>query len=89
MHGAQSGAGQHSDDGFRDHRHVDDHAIALVDTVGGKSARKTGDFIKQFRVADLALGIRYRAVVDDRCLITASALDMAINSVVTGVQPTA
>ena len=36
--GAQAGTGQHGDEGLRDHRHVDDDAVALLDTEVGEDA---------------------------------------------------
>ena len=40
MDGPQAGAGQHGQDGFRDHGHIDDDGIPFLDP---QSFQKTGD----------------------------------------------
>ena len=42
VHGAESRAGEHRDDGLGDHRHVDDDAVALGDTEAGQHAGEPG-----------------------------------------------
>ena len=39
MHGADPGAGEHGDHRLRDHRHVDDHPVALADAQVPQAAR--------------------------------------------------
>nr|WP_293261387.1 hypothetical protein [Nannocystis sp.] len=43
MHGAEAGAGQHGDDGLRDHAHVDDHAVAGADAQRGEGGGEAHD----------------------------------------------
>ena len=50
---AQARAREHRDHGLGHHRHVDDHAVALVDSLTPEHAGAEGD-----RVAELEVGVR-------------------------------
>ena len=86
MHRADAGAGEHGDDCFGDHGHIDDDAVALLDAFGAECAGKTGGLIQHLGIGELALRACDRAVVDHRDLIAATCLHMAVKGVVTGVR---
>ena len=48
VHGAQSRARQHRDDGLGDHRHVDHHAVALADAEVAQHAGEPRGLVEQF-----------------------------------------
>ena len=86
VHGAQPRARQHRDDGFGDHRHVDHDAVALADA---EAAQRTGEprgLVEQFAVGVGALRAGHRGVVDQRGLVAAAAVDVAVQRVGAGVQ---
>ena len=85
MDGAKPGAGQHRLHGFRHHRHIDDNAVALRHALGAQSARKRGHTGLQLGIGDRMLAAGHRAVVDDRHLIAATGLDMAVDRIPAGV----
>jgi len=87
VHGAESGAGEDGHDGLRDHRHIDDDAVTLIDPVCCEDTRESRDLVKKLRITDRTFGVSYRTVIDDRRLVTAAALDMPIDCVVAGVEP--
>ena len=78
VHRPDPGAGQDGNDGFRDHRHVDDDAVALLDAVIHEHACEQGHFVAEFAVANGALGARHRAVVDDRRLFAPAIRHVAV-----------
>ena len=65
MDRADAGAGQHRDDRFRDHRHVDDDAIALGDAEILQDGGKRFHLRQQLGVGDRLFVASDRAVVDD------------------------
>jgi hypothetical protein len=56
VHGAQAGASQHCDHGLGDHRHIDDHPVALFHSEGVQHSGAEGDALLQLAVADAFLG---------------------------------
>jgi hypothetical protein len=58
--GPEAGAGEHRDDGLRHHRHVDEDAIALLDTEVAQPAGEAGHLVEQrgIRVGLLGPGDR-------------------------------
>ena len=60
VHGAESRAGQHRNDGFGDHRHVEDHAIALTHTEATQYAGETRGLGEQLAIGEGALGPGHR-----------------------------
>ena len=71
--------------GLRYHRHVDDDPVALADAEALQNAGKLRDLVAQFAVGVLADGVGDRAVIDQRGLIGATALYVAVQGVVAGV----
>jgi hypothetical protein len=56
VHGAESGRGQHRDDGLGHHRHVDDDAVALLDAESAQHAREARGLVEQLAIGVGALG---------------------------------
>ena len=78
-------AREHREHRLRDHRHVDDHAVALHDSSVRKDGRQCCDLVFQLREGDRALCTGDGAVVLDRDLVAARAIGMAIDRVIAGV----
>ena len=79
-------ARQHRDDRFRDHRHVDDHPVAALDSLRDQDAREPRDEIAQLEIREGSRRLGDRRVVDQRELVGAASLDVPVERVVTGVQ---
>ena len=82
MHGADAGRGEHGDGSFGDHRHIDDHPVALADAVVAQHGGKRHHLVAQFAIGEAPDFSEDRAVVDQGDLIGAPALDMAVEAVV-------
>src|SRR5262249_12556871 len=86
MDGAEPRACEHRDDGVGHDRDVDDHAVALLDSLAPQHAGA-----ERYRVPQLAVGVRTHragdgAVVHERALLAAPAIDVQVERVVAGVQ---
>ena len=79
-----AGAGQHREAGLRDHRHVDDDAIAFDDAHLLQHGGQRRHLVLQLGIGDAALRVGDRAVVDD-CRLVAARGDMPVDRVVAGV----
>src|SRR5699024_7548010 len=79
-------AGQHGDDGFRDHRHVDDDPVAAIDALVLQHTGKAGDGVAQLDEGVDALTAGDRTVVDQRRRVAAAVIDMAVDAVVAGIE---
>ena len=84
--GAKPRTRQHRDDGLGDHRHVDDDAVAFVDAEAAQRAREPRSQVEQFAVGVGALRAGHRRVVDQRGLVAAAAVDVAVQRVGAGVE---
>ena len=84
--GADPGAAEHGDGGFRHHRHIDDDPIALGHAECQQGPGEARDLILQLRIGDHRLGAGDGAVVNDGGLVAPTGGDMPIHGVVTGVQ---
>ena len=89
MDGADAGAGEHGDQRFGHHRHVDDDPVALADPVPDQGTGEAGDQVLQLGIGDRALGAGDGAVVDDGGLGAAAGRDVPVDGIVAGVQPAA
>ena len=90
MDGAQARAGQHGDGGFGDHRHVDDHPVALAHALVAQHRGEGGDVVEQLGIGVAALLAGHGAVIDERGLVRARARDhMAVEAVEAGVAQSA
>ena len=85
MDRADARAGEHGDDRLRHHRHIEDDAVALghadVAQHGGEHLRLG----QQAVIGDGALFAGERGIVDDRRLLAAPGIDMAVDGVEAGV----
>ena len=77
--------GQHAEHRLGNHRHINDDSVALDHAQAGQHTGKTGYLIQQVLVAIGLDGVGDGAVIDDRRLIAAPGLDMAVDGVVTAV----
>ena len=85
MDRAQPRAGQHRLQRLGDHRHVDDHPVALGDALGAQRAGQRCDALLQFGIGDGALRMGDGAVMDDRRLVAAPGQHMPVDRVPAGV----
>ena len=86
---AQARACQHGNRSFRDHRHINQYAVALLHALIAQHAGEFGDCLGQLRVGISALAVGDRGIVDQRQLITAAGFDVTIQRVVSGVEQAA
>lgn len=88
MNGADPGAGQHRIGGFRDHRQVDDHAVALCHALIAQDVGHLAGVGVKLIVGDV-LRLIIRAVrFPDDCGLVATGGQMPVNAVCTDVQLT-
>ena len=85
MHGTDAGASQHGDHRLRHHRHVENDAVALLDTEVAQDRSQHLGFHLQMVVGDRALLGGERGIVDDRRLLAAALHHMPIDRVPAGV----
>ena len=85
MHGTDPSTGQHCFDSFGNHRHINNYAVTLADSIGPQHARYCGDTGLQFGKCKFGLGAGDRAVVDNRNLISSAIGNMPIHCIVTTV----
>jgi hypothetical protein len=78
-------AGQHGDGRLRDHRHVEDDAVALADLKLVKHGAESSGLRLKLGIGERALRAGDRAVVDDRCLPAAPARHVPVDGVVAGI----
>ena len=78
-------AGQHCNDGFRHHRHIEDDAVAFGDAEIGHDGGERLHLLQQLGIGKFRDRAGERRIVDQRHLIGAAAGDMAIERVVAGV----
>src|SRR5215469_844976 len=82
---AQSGTRKHSHNRFGDHGHINDYTIALSHAQMGERSRETGYLVTQLVVRECPDGIRNRAIVDQRELVTTALVNVQVKGVITGV----
>ena len=85
MDGADPRAREHRHDRLGDHRHVNDHTVALPDAQPGEGAGEAGDLIAQLAIREALDRARDRTVVDERRLVGAAVLHVPVEGVVAGV----
>src|SRR5699024_4512123 len=81
----EAGAGEHGEDGFGDHRHVDRDPVAGLDTELGQRIGGLGDLTQKIGIGDGAgvSGLAFEVVGDT---IAETVLDMSVHTVVGGVE---
>ena len=85
MDGADARAGQHGEHRLRDHRHVDDDAVALGDAEVAQHRAEQLHLGEHAAVGEGLDGVGDRRIVDQRHLVVAPVGDVAVEAVVAGV----
>jgi hypothetical protein len=85
VRGAESGAGQHGEDGLGDHRHVDRHRVTGPDAELGQGVGGLADLALEVGVGDGA-GVAALALEVDRDPVTVAGLDVPVDAVVRDVE---
>jgi hypothetical protein len=70
---------------FRNHRQVDDDAIAFLDVARAQDARHPAHFVVQFLVGDVP-GLRGIVALPGDCCLVAALGEMTVDAVVSGVE---
>ena len=86
---AQPRAREHRHHGLGDHRHVDDDAVAVVHAEIAQRAGEPRDLLAQLGVREDGDRLGHRAVMDQRGLVRAPSVGVAVERVVARVQLTA
>ncbi len=87
--GAEPRAREHRDHRLGNHRHVDDHPVAALDAQRREATGEARDRVSELAVRERRDGVRDRRVVDQRRLVGAAAVDVAVERVVAGVEAAA
>ena len=82
----QPRAGEHGKDRFGDHRHVEDDAVALDHAQPRQHRGDAANLFQKLGIAELPDRIGDRAVIDQRGRVSAPGMDVAIKTIVTGVE---
>ena len=83
------GARKHRDHRLGNHRHVDDHPVAALDSLLEQRPANRATCVAQLPVGERRSRLRDRRVVDQRKLVCPTTLDVSVKSVVAGVQAAA
>ena len=81
VYSADSYDSEHSDDGFRNHGHIDDDAVAIFDAVIFEDAGEESDFLSEFVVSVGLFSVCDGAIIDESGLDSSSFVDMSVESV--------
>ncbi len=81
---AEPRAGEHGDGSLRDHRHIDDNAVALFDAQIAQHRGEQRHLVPQFAIGIAPLHAGHRAVVNE-CRLVAARRHMPVEAVVAGV----
>ena len=68
----EASRGQHRDHCLRHHRHVNDDAVALFDAEPRQNGRERRHLVAKLTIGERPLGVRYRAIVNERVCLAAS-----------------
>ncbi len=85
MNGADARAGEHRDRRLRHHRHIKNDAVALADAEIAQHAAEHLCLGQEAMIGDGPLHAGERRIVDDRGLLAAPGIDMAVDGVEAGV----
>ena len=90
VHRAQSRAGEHRHHRFRDHRHIEDDAVALGHALGRDHAGDPRHLVAQLAIGEALLGTGDRRIVDQRRLVgpvvSWSTVHMPVERIVAGIE---
>ncbi len=86
MHRADAGAGQHGDRGLDDHRQVDADPVALLHADLAQAVGELADPREQLGVGHAAVAVRVVALPDDRDVVAAPGLHVAVQAGDGGVE---
>ena len=87
VHGAEARAREHSEDGFGDLRHVDNHAVAFAHAVRRQRPRRARHLVLQLRERDAALGAAVDGrIVDQRRARAVARLHVPVHGIVARVE---
>ena len=78
----EASRGQHRDHRLRHHRHVDDDAVALFDAESRQNGRERRHLVAKLTIGERPLGVRYRAIVNERVCLAASPIHMPVEAIV-------
>ena len=81
MHSADTGTGEHRNDGLRNHGQVDDDAVTLGHTLVNQHTGKSLYFVKKFGVGKAILDPGHCGVVDNCSLVAATSEDVTVYGV--------
>ena len=85
VNGADAGAAQHGDCGLRDHGQVEDHAVPRTHAAGAERAGEARGEALQLCIGEALHSAGDGAVVDQRRLLAAARVHVAIQGVVAGI----
>ena len=85
VNGADAGAAEHGNGGLRDHRQVEDDAIARTHATRAERPGEARGEALQLGIGEALHGAGDGAVVDQRRLLTAARIHVAIQRVVAGI----
>ena len=83
--GTDPGAGKHRNRRLWDERHVDQDAVSFFDTVPLEDIGELTDLTMELSVSQDAL-FSWLPLPDDRCLVAARRIEMAVEAVIGGVE---
>src|SRR6516165_12808401 len=86
MDGTDAGAGEHRYRRLGNHRHVDQHAVALADAEVCENAGETRDLVTQLAIGEALHLLGDRAVPDQRDALALPCRDMTVERVPAGVE---
>ena len=86
MHGTDTRAGQHREDGLRDHRHINKYPIAPADTGPLQCTGECRHGVAQPPIAVALFSARHRTVENQRRALAPGALGMPVDRVVAGIE---
>ncbi len=78
MHRPDPRAGQHGNNGFGNHRHVNQDPIPLGHPLGGQNTGKARHLIAQLIIGVFFYRIGDRRIIDNRILIATAVFDVVI-----------
>ncbi len=88
MNSPDPGTSQHRYKGLRDHRHINNHPVAISNALLAQHISTSGHLVLQLCIADLFLFAADSTVIDNRCTIAVPGFNMTVNSIITAIDLT-